>query len=223
MSAEDIFVPQDAATFARIQAELHAAAEVLDDLAPAVTVFGSARSEPDSWECRTARALGSVLAGAGTPVITGGGPGVMAAVNRGAFEAGGESAGLNIQLPAEQVPNPYTNRSIHFRYFLTRKYFLLRYSFGFVVFPGGFGTVDELFELLVLYNTDRTERRPIVLMGSWFWNDLLEWMMDFQGAQGYVDPEDLGYVQVCDDLGDAVVALLGSDRASTLLSTGLHE
>jgi uncharacterized protein (TIGR00730 family) len=223
MTDRNEFVPRDAATFARIQSELLAAAETLDDLAPAVTVFGSARSAPDSWEYRLAHQLGGVLAGAGIPVITGGGPGVMEAVNAGAFAAGGESAGLNIQLPSEQVPNPHTTRAVNFRYFLTRKYFLLRYSFAFVVFPGGFGTVDELFELLVLYNTDRTERRPILLMGSWFWGDLLQWVMDFQGAHGYINPADVGYVQVCDDLGSAVVALLGSDRAEHLLSKGLHE
>jgi uncharacterized protein (TIGR00730 family) len=217
------FVPTDAATFARIQDELNAAAEALDDLDPAVTVFGSARSPADSWEYQLAQALGEVLGGAGVPVITGGGPGVMEAVNSGAFNVGGESAGLNIRLPSEQVPNGFTTRCVNFRYFLTRKYFLLRYSFAFVVFPGGFGTVDELFELLVLYNTDRTERRPIILMGSWFWKDLLQWMMDFQGANGYVDPEDVGYVHVCDDLGSVVTALLGSDRARELLVQGLHE
>ncbi len=223
MDGDQDFVPQDGETFARISAELHAAARALDDLPPAVTVFGSARSSPDSWEYQLAHELGAVLAGAGVPVITGGGPGVMEAVNAGAFEAGGESAGLNIQLPAEQVPNPFTTRAVNFRYFLTRKYFLLRYSFAFVVFPGGFGTADELFELLVLYNTDRTERRPIVLMGSWFWNDLLKWVMDLQGAHGYIDAENVGYVEVCDSLGEAVNALLGPDRAEHLLKTGLHE
>lgn len=220
---QEPYTPTDAATFARIADELQSAAETLDDLPPAITVFGSARSAEDSWECRTARQLGAVLAGAGVPVITGGGPGVMEAVNAGAFHAGGESAGLNIKLPAEQVPNPYTTRAVDFRYFLTRKYFLLRYSFAFVVFPGGFGTADELFELLVLYNTDRTERRPIVLMGSWFWNDLLKWVMDLQGAEGYIDPEHVGYVQVCDSLGEAVQALFGPDRADELLTAGLHE
>lgn len=223
MTATSDFFPRDAATFARINTELATAAAALDDLEPAVTVFGSARSAADSWESRMAHKLGAVLAGAGIPVVTGGGPGVMQAVNRGAFEAGGESVGLNIQLPMEQVPNDYLTRCVDFRYFLTRKYFLLRYSFGFVVFPGGFGTADELFELLVLYNTDRTERRPIVLMGSWFWNDLLRWVMDLPGTHGYIDPEDVGFVQVCDSLGEAIVALLGNDRAQALLSTGLHE
>lgn len=206
------FVPEDADTFERIQAELHAAASVLDGLAPAVSVFGSSRSPQDSDEYRTAREVGRLLACAEVPIVTGGGPGVMEAANRGAHEAGGDSAGLNIELPREQAPNPYINRPATFRYFLTRKYFLTRYSFGFVIFPGGFGTMDELFELLVLYNTDRTERRPIVLVGREYWADLMRWIMDFQGGREYIDPEDMGNLQVVDSAEEAVVALIGRER-----------
>lgn len=211
------FVPADAATFSRIQQELHAGARVLDGIAPAVTVFGSARSAEDSWEYQTALSLGRILGKAGVPVITGGGPGVMEASNRGASEMGGISAGLNIKLPLEQVANPHITHAASFRYFLTRKYMLTRYSFGFVVFPGGFGTADELFELLVLYNTDRTERRPIVLMGSEFWAELLTWVIDKQGAAGYIDAVDAGYVQVENDARAAAIALLGRERVAQVM------
>jgi hypothetical protein len=204
------FVPKDAQTYARIHAELNGNARILDSLAPAVTVFGSARSREDSWEYQSARELGHLLAQRGVPVITGGGNGVMEAANRGAYEAGGASAGLNIELPREQVPNAYLTHRAHFRYFLTRKYMLTRYSFGFVVYPGGFGTADELFELLVLYNTERTERRPIILMGRDFWDGLVEWIMDQQGGAGYIDPEDVGFIRVCDCAPSAVETLLGA-------------
>ena len=216
------FVPEDADTFGRIQAELHAAARVLDGLAPAVSVFGSSRSSESSWEYQTARQIGRLLARAGVPVVTGGGPGVMEAANRGAHEEGGDSAGLNIELPHEQKPNRYINRPASFRYFLTRKYFLTRYSFGFAIFPGGFGTMDELFELLVLYNTNRTERRPIVLVGTEYWSDLLRWIMDYQGGRDYIDPEDIGFLQVVDDADQVVKALVGHERltrAKALIGT----
>lgn len=214
----DTFVPEDSATFERITHELQLAAEILDGMPPAVSVFGSARSDQESWEAKTAESVGALLAAATIPVITGGGPGVMQAANRGAASQQGLSVGLNIKLPMEQHPNPYINRHVEFRYFLTRKYFLTRYSFGFVVFPGGFGTMDELFELLVLYNTNRTERRPIVLAGEAYWADLVKWLMDFQGAQGYVDPEDLGYLQVLDNPKSIVTALIGRERTEAALA-----
>ncbi|EED36204.1 conserved hypothetical protein TIGR00730 [Luminiphilus syltensis NOR5-1B] len=206
-SAAD-FMPADAVTFQRIQQELLSAAQVLDGLAPAVTVFGSARSSPDSWEARAAGVLGGHLARAGIPVITGGGPGVMEAANRGAHEQGGVSVGLNIELPTEQQPNPYLTHVTSFRYFLTRKFMLTRYSMGFAVFPGGFGTADELFELLVLYNTERTERRPLVLMGTAFWRDVIDWVMDVQGGLGYIDPEDVGFLELTDDPDEAAELLI---------------
>lgn len=214
------FVPEDAATFDRIQTELYLAAAVLDGIAPAVTIFGSARSSPKSPEYQNARTLGGLLARVGVPVITGGGPGVMEAANRGASEAGGESVGLNINLPREQTANDYLTRVANFRYFLTRKFMLTRYSLGFVVYPGGFGTADELFELLVLYNTDRTERRPIVLVDRGFWSGLIEWVMNYQGAAGYIDPVDVGYVQLVDTPEAALVALVGSARAGLAMAAG---
>ena len=213
-------VASDAETFTRIHDEMQAAAQLLDGIAPAVSVFGSARVAPDSEEYRASQAVGELLARAEVPVITGGGPGIMEAANRGAIEAGGESVGLNIVLPNEQTPNPYLTRAITFRYFLTRKYFLTRYSFGFVIFPGGFGTLDELFELLVLYNTDRAERRPIVLAGSEYWEDLMRWILDFQGGRGYIDPEDVGALNILDSADDIVAALIGQERTQRALEVG---
>ncbi len=210
----------DAETFARIHEEMQAAALLLDGIAPAVSIFGSARVAPDSQEYRASQAVGKLLARAEVPVITGGGPGIMEAANRGAKEIGGESVGLNIVLPNEQTPNPYLTRAITFRYFLTRKFFLTRYSFGFVIFPGGFGTLDELFELLVLYNTDRAERRPIVLAGSEYWEDLMQWILDFQGGRGYIDPEDVGALNILDSTDDIVAALIGQERTQRALEVG---
>lgn len=212
------FVPEDAASFDRMHQDLHAAARVLDGIAPSVSVFGSSRSPESSWEYTAAVETGRLLALADVPVITGGGPGVMEAANRGAFEMDGVSAGLNIELPHEQAPNPFINRQVSFRYFLTRKFMLTRYSFGFAIFPGGFGTMDELFELLVLYNTNRTERRPIVLAGSDYWKDLIQWIMDYQGGRGYIDPDDLGSLQVVDDPEEIVTALIGGQRTQDAIA-----
>ena len=209
ISAETPDSPEDAATFARIQKELISAARILDGTAPAVTVFGSARTRTESHLADSARLIGTRLAEAGIPVITGGGPGIMLAANQGAFEAGGVSIGLNIALPHEQVPNPYLTHQATFRYFLSRKYMLMRYSKGFVVFPGGFGTTDELFELLVLYNTNRTERRPTVLIGVEFWSGLLNWLMDEQGGAGYIDAEDIGAIHLTDCVDEAIAVLNG--------------
>jgi len=208
--------PEDNDTFNRLHEELVAAAEVLDGINPAVTVFGSARLKEQEPEFEMAREIALGLARAGVPVITGGGPGIMEAANRGAKEGGGVSVGLKIALPREQHENPYLDRRAHFRYFMSRKFMLTRYSYGFVVFPGGFGTLDELFELLVLYNTDRAERRPIVLVGKAFWQDLLTWMMDFQGGREFIDPEDLGELTVVDSADEALAVLLNPDRRGAL-------
>ena len=145
----------------------------------------------------------------------------MEAANRGAQQAGGLSVGLEISLPREQQANAYLDRRAEFRYFMSRKFMLTRYSYGFVVFPGGFGTLDELFELLVLYNTDRAERRPIVLVGTTFWRDLLTWMMDFQGGREFIDSDDLGELTVTDNPEEALAVLLGSERARAVSEKAL--
>jgi len=213
--------PEDIATFNRLHEELLAAAVVLDALEPAVTIFGSARTKPHDPEYALARAIGHGLGLANVPVITGGGPGIMEAANRGAQEAGGLSVGLTISLPREQQANAYLDRCAAFRYFMSRKFMLTRYSYGFVVFPGGFGTLDELFELLVLYNTDRAERRPIILVGTTFWRDLLTWMMDFQGGREFIDSDDLGELTVTDSPEEALAVLLGSERARAVSEKAL--
>jgi uncharacterized protein (TIGR00730 family) len=213
--------PEDIATFNRLHEELLAAAVVLDDLEPAVTIFGSARTKPHDPEYALARAIGRGLGLANVPVITGGGPGIMEAANRGAQEAGGLSVGLTISLPREQQANAYLDRCAAFRYFMSRKFMLTRYSYGFVVFPGGFGTLDELFELLVLYNTDRAESRPIILVGTTFWRDLLTWMMDFQGGREFIDSDDLGELTVTDNPEEALAVLLGSERARAVSEKAL--
>jgi uncharacterized protein (TIGR00730 family) len=213
--------PEDIATFNRLHEELLAAAVMLDDLEPAVTIFGSARTKPHDPEYALARAIGHGLGLANVPVITGGGPGIMEAANRGAQEAGGLSVGLTISLPREQQANAYLDRCAAFRYFMSRKFMLTRYSYGFVVFPGGFGTLDELFELLVLYNTDRAERRPIILVGTTFWRDLLTWMMDFQGGREFIDSDDLGELTVTDNPEEALAVLLGSERARAVSEKAL--
>jgi len=208
--------PEDIDTFNRLHEELVAAAEVLDGIDPAVTVFGSARLKEQEPEFEVAREIALGLARAGVPVITGGGPGIMEAANRGAKEGGGVSVGLKIALPREQHENSYLNRRAQFRYFMSRKFMLTRYSYGFVVFPGGFGTLDELFELLVLYNTDRAERRSIVLVGRGFWRDLLRWMMDFQGGREFIDADDLGELTVVDSADEALAVLLSPERRGVL-------
>lgn len=187
----------------RIQGEFVYGINALADVGAAVTVFGSARiSESDPYY-EDARRLGRLLAEAGFAVITGGGPGVMEAANRGAFEAGGYSIGCNIELPFEQEPNPYVNLSINFRYFFVRKTMFVKFSDGFVIFPGGFGTLDELFEALTLVQTRKIHRFPIVLYGSKYWKGLLDWVVDTVLETGAISPEDMNLLIVTDSLEEA--------------------
>ena len=160
----------------RIQGEFVHGFNALAEVGAGVAVFGSARLAPDHPDCVAARELGRKLAEAGFAVITGGGPGIMAAANHGAREAGGQSIGLNIELPFEQAPNPYANLSINFRYFFIRKTMFVKYADGFAIFPGGFGTLDELFEALTLVQTRKINRFPIVLYGTAYWQGLLDWV-----------------------------------------------
>src|SRR4051812_33117290 len=171
---------------------------------PAVTVFGSARIRPDSDEYRHAQACGRALAEAGFAVVTGGGPGVMEAANRGAKEGGGYSVGFNIELPHEQEANPYLDLSLTFRHFYARKVALVKAAEGFVLFPGGFGTLDELFEALVLIQTDKVLHFPVVLFDRAYWADLLKWVADEPLKAGMISPEDVDLLHVTDDVGEAV-------------------
>ncbi|ABP56182.1 TIGR00730 family Rossman fold protein [Salinispora tropica] len=195
---------RDAWRALRILSEFVEGFDTLSDLQPAVSVFGSARSLPDSPECRMAEELGGALARAGYAVITGGGPGVMQAANRGASEAGGLSVGLGIELPFEQGINDWVDVAIDFRYFFARKTMFVKYAQAFVVLPGGFGTMDELFESLTLVQTGKVTRFPVVLMGSDYWRGLLDWLRDTMAAEGKIGAIDLELICLTDDVKTAV-------------------
>jgi hypothetical protein len=212
LSSDGNFTEQPWRIF-RIMSEFVAGFEELADIGPGVAVFGSARSKVRSPEYRMARKVGALIAKRGISVITGGGPGVMEAANRGAFETGGISVGLNIDLPAEQKPNPYINRPLRFRYFFARKYMFLYHSLAFVIFPGGFGTLDELFEALTLIQTERSPRFPVVLAGKDYWETLLDWLKREMEGRGYISAEDMRLLTITDNAEDVVEAALAASEA----------
>jgi len=188
----------------RIQSEFVEGFDNLANLGPAISLFGSARVTPDQPMYSMAYEIGQRLAAEGYAVITGGGPGTMEAANRGAFEAGGTSIGLGIELPFEQSLNPYLTLGITFRYFFVRKVMFLKYAQGFVVMPGGFGTLDELFEALVLIQTGKVTRFPIVLVGRDFWSGMIGWLRDRVLADAYISDADVDDIPVTDDLDEVV-------------------
>ena len=187
-----------------IEAELRKGFETLGPIGPAVCIFGSARTDPASAEYAHARETARALGEAGLAVITGGGPGTMEAANRGAQDAGVLSVGLNILLPKEQGMNPYVDVGLTFDYFFTRKLMFVRYSQSFVVFPGGFGTLDEMFELLTLTQTGEAVRHPVALVGRDFWSGLLEWIRDQLLEPGRISPADLKLARLADDPAEIV-------------------
>ena len=182
----------------RIQAELIDGIETLNDLGPAVSIFGGARFGEDSPYYAAARESAGLLTGMQLAVITGGGPGIMEAASRGCFEAGGTSVGLNIILPREQHPNHYQNRSLTFRYFFIRKLMFVRYALAYVIFPGGFGTMDEFFESLTLIQTKKIRRFPIILYGTSYWQGLVDWIRDQLLPHKSIAPEDLDLFHLVD-------------------------
>ncbi len=188
----------------RIMGEFVEGFDELMGLGPAVSIFGSARTQPEDpgWgQCvETARRLGE----AGFSIITGGGPGMMEAANQGASEAGVRSVGLNIELPFEQDLNPHADLKIHFRYFFVRKTMFVKYAQAFVIFPGGFGTLDELFESLTLIQTGKIKDFPLVLFGSEYWGGLLDWLKKTVEGEGKISPEDLDLIKVTDSPREAV-------------------
>jgi uncharacterized protein (TIGR00730 family) len=206
---------RDAWRALRILSEFVEGFDTLADLPPAVSVFGSARAKPDSHEVELAEQLGAALAKAGYAVITGGGPGVMEAANRGAIEAGGLSVGLGIELPFEQGLNDWVDVGIDFRYFFARKTMFVKYAQAFVVLPGGFGTMDELFEALTLVQTKKVTRFPVVLMGSAYWRGLLEWIRGTMAGEGKISPVDLDLICLTDDVNEAVRHIVEADAAFT--------
>ena len=204
---------KDAWRALRILSEFVEGFDTLADLPPAVSVFGSARSGPDSSECQLAYSLGAALAEAGYAVITGGGPGVMEAANRGATEAGGMSVGLGIELPFEQGLNDWVDVGIDFRYFFVRKTMFVKYAQAFVVLPGGFGTLDELFEAITLVQTKKVTRFPVILMGAEYWGGLLDWLKRRMLDEGKISAMDLDLIQVTDDVAEAVRIIVDADAA----------
>jgi uncharacterized protein (TIGR00730 family) len=176
----------------------------------AVTVFGSARTPESDPYYLAARDLGKRLAEAGFAVVTGGGPGIMEAANRGAKDANGVSVGLNIELPHEQSINPYVTIPVNFRYFFTRKTMLAKYSEGFVMFPGGYGTFDEMFEALTLIQTGKLKQFPVILYGSAYWKGLVDWLRHATLASGYISPKDLDIFQMTDSTEEACRILVES-------------
>jgi uncharacterized protein (TIGR00730 family) len=197
----------DAERLARVQHELSTGFAALSGIAPAVSVFGSARTPPGDPRYELAREVGRALGDAGFSIITGGGPGLMEAANRGAREAGAKSIGVNIELPFEQEMNPYVDVPLRFHYFFTRKVMFVRYASGFVVLPGGFGTLDELFEALTLMQTGKAVDFAVLLMDSAYWAGLLEWVRGRLLAEGMIGAEDLDLISVHDDPATVVEAL----------------
>ena len=197
----------DEARVSRIQGEIENGFDALAYVGKAVAFFGSARTPEDDPMYAQARALARRLGESGFSIVTGGGPGIMEAANRGAREGGAQSIGLAIELPHEEAPNPHLDIELVFHYFFVRKVMFVRYSSGFVVFPGGFGTLDELFEAATLRQTDKIRDFPIVLFGSSYWQGLVDWLRDSVQAEGKVSPGDLDMLEVTDD-PDRVVEIL---------------
>lgn len=192
----------------RIQSELVDGIEHLTKIGLAVNIFGSARLSPESAYYQQAEKLANLLSSAGINVITGGGPGIMEAGNRGAYRQGGKSIGLNITLPCEQHPNPYQDVSLSFRYFFVRKFMFIKHAVAFAIFPGGFGTLDELFEALTLIQTEKIEPFPVVMVGKDYWSGLLHWLRHTVLDNGCVNPIDLDLIKIVDSAEEAM-AIIG--------------
>ena len=183
--------------------------DVLPEFIPAVTFYGSARVKEGNKYYEAARELAKKLVQHKFSIITGGGPGIMEAGNRGAKEGGGRSVGLNIELPFEQVPNPYATVTLSFNYFFARKVMFNKYATAYVLFPGGYGTLDEFTETLVLIQTRKVKRFPVIMYGSEYWNGLVEWIKNTVYEQNhFISPEDLELFEVCDDLDEIVEKIL---------------
>ncbi|HEX5889798.1 MAG TPA: TIGR00730 family Rossman fold protein [Pyrinomonadaceae bacterium] len=200
----DEFTHTDTWRVFRIMGEFVEGFDELATLTRGVSIFGSARSTPDDPDYQAAMETAALLAAEGFAVITGGGPGIMEAANRGAFEAGGLSIGCNIELPFEQRPNAYQTRSLKFKYFFVRKMMFVKYSLGFIIFPGGFGTFDELFEALTLIQTRKIRNFPVVLFGTQYWNGLLEWFKQSVLPGGKISDLDLNLFYVTDSPQEAI-------------------
>jgi uncharacterized protein (TIGR00730 family) len=215
------FQKSDSWRVLRIMGEFVWGFDHLADIHDGVAIFGSARTKPDDPMYAKCVETARILAAQGIPVITGGGPGIMEAGNRGAKEMDGESIGCNIELPFEQGSNPYLTRSLDFKFFFVRKTMFVKYSTAFVVFPGGFGTLDELFEALTLIQTGKIKHFPVILFGRDYWGGLVDWLRDTVARERKVNPEDLTLFQVTDDPQEAADLIIAARE--TKPSTTIHE
>lgn len=213
--SSQLFTHTDPWRVFRIMSEFVEGFDTLAELGPAVTIFGSARVKPDDPMYIAAVKLARLLVQSGLAVITGGGPGLMEAANRGAHEGGGQSIGLNIELPFEQGVNAFVDTAVEFRYFFVRKTMFVKYAQAFVIFPGGFGTLDELFESLTLIQTDKVQNFPVILFGSAYWQGLLDWVRGTMLAEGKISEGDFGLLMVSDsptEVRDLILASMQQDE-----------
>jgi uncharacterized protein (TIGR00730 family) len=201
---EQLFLKSDSWRVLRIMGEFVWGFDNLADVSDGVTIFGSARTKLNDPHYEKAVETARLLARAGIPVITGGGPGIMEAANRGAMEGGGLSIGCNIELPFEQGSNAFLTRSLNFKFFFVRKTMFVKYATAFIVFPGGYGTLDELFEALTLIQTGKVKHFPVILFGREYWSGLVDWLTETVAAERKINPADLHLFQVTDDPAEAV-------------------
>ncbi len=219
----DEFTHTDPWRVFRIMGEFVEGFDELATLSRGIAIFGSARTKPDDPDYKAAQETGALLAAQGFAVITGGGPGIMEAANRGAFDAGGLSIGCNIELPFEQRPNAYQTLSLTFKYFFVRKMMFVKYSLAFVIFPGGFGTFDELFEALTLIQTRKIRNFPIVLFGSYYWSGLLAWVRETVLPGGKISENDLKLFHVTDSPAEVVEIVMQSQSSLTQLDNPISD
>lgn len=212
MSDNTSFIREDPWRIFRIMAEFVDSFQTMSQVGPAVTIFGSARLRPGDKYYRAAAEIGKGLAKRNLAVITGGGPGIMEAANKGAAKAGGRSVGLNIELPHEQTGNRFANVPVRFHYFFARKVCFVKYSVGFVYMPGGFGTLDELFEVLTLVQTRRIPEFPLVLFGTEHWKDLLAWLKARLQKEKLISPGDLDLMKMTDDVDEVIEIISDYER-----------
>jgi uncharacterized protein (TIGR00730 family) len=209
----DEFTHTDTWRVFRIMGEFVEGFDELATLTRGISIFGSARAHPGDADYKAAQETAALLSREGFAVITGGGPGIMEAANRGAFEAGGLSIGCNIELPFEQSANAYLTRSLTFKYFFVRKMMFVKYSLGFVIFPGGFGTLDELFEALTLIQTKKIRNFPVILFGRAYWAGLVDWIRDYMLPQGKIKEGDLRLFQITDSPVEVVEIMKQSQNS----------
>lgn len=211
------FIHTDPWRVLKIQGEFVDGFDTLAGAGSCISIFGSARTKPDDKYYKAAEKTAALLVENGTGVITGGGPGIMEAANKGAYEAGGVSIGCNIELPFEQEPNPYQNISLEFHYFFVRKMMFVKYSVGYIIFPGGFGTLDELFEALTLAQTNKIEHFPLVLYGNDYWKGLDGWINEFLlERHDAISPEDMELYKIVDDPNEAVAYVIKTIKENGL-------